>query len=120
MMEMNASQLPEGVLQASLLSEAMATLSKQTKLHRIYIIGGAQLYNASLKDESVADRVLLTQITRGHEDWTCDTFFPQLNASIWQKTSHRQHQEWLEGVDVPDGEVEEGKIAWRYELWTRK
>lgn len=100
----------------------MNALSKQEKLHRVYIIGGAQLYNAALTgaESEYADRILLTRIVKGDDAWTCDTFFPELDTNTWRKADHSEHAEWLQGVDVPSELVHEGDVAWQYELWVKK
>ena len=117
------SGLPEGVFQAKSLAEAMSLLASDSTppIHHTFIIGGAQLYTASLASENahLADRILLTRIAKGDEQWSCDTFFPELDESQWRKAGIEEHRQWLEGVEVPDGEVTEGEIAWRYEMWCR-
>lgn len=125
------SNLPDNVHQASSLSTALSLLSGEgpisTNLHRVFIIGGSQLYRSALDSESpsrtataTADRILLTRIVRGDEKWECDTFFPELDEQEWRQASHEEHQEWLQGLHVPEGLVEEGDVGWRYEMWVRK
>jgi hypothetical protein len=102
----------------------MASLSEDSdlskSLHRIYIIGGAQLYKASLESPEIADRILLTQITRGSEKWSCDTFFPELDNQAWKQATEQEHHDWLQGVDFSTSEVTEGDVAWKYQMWTRR
>lgn len=120
------SGVPDGVVRASSLSEAMQHLhssSATTKqLHHIFIIGGAQLYNAALSgiDAQYANRILLTRITRGDDEWTCDTFFPDLDTAKWEQATHAEHKDWLAGVDVPSDTVTEGDVGWQYEMWVKK
>ena len=115
------SGLSEDVLLASSLTEAFRLLRSQSEsLHRIYIIGGVQLYKESMREPDVADRILLTHITQGQEKWQCDTFFPELKKEEWSQCSAHEHQEWLKGVDVPTAEVWEGEVSWRYEMWVRR
>ena len=118
----SSRELPESVIKASSLREALASVlnEKSDQLARIFIIGGAQLYKAALQEADTTDRILLTQILRGHEDWECDTFFPELKPEDWRQSSTREHQDWLEGVDVPSEEMQEGGVSWRYEMWVRR
>jgi dihydrofolate reductase len=117
--------LPENVLHATSLRSAMQSLSTDAstseKLHHVFIIGGAQLYNKALQDHpEIATRILLTRITKGDDQWKCDTFFPQLEANQWRQCSIQEHREWLDGVEIPEEEVHEGEVAWKYEMWERK
>jgi len=115
--------LPDNVYCASSLDSALSLISSTSSLssilHRVFIIGGAQLYTSSLSTPT-ADRILLTRIVEGDDKWTCDTFFPALSEQEWRQASHAEHQEWLEGLDVPEGLVKEGEVAWRYEMWQRR
>lgn len=117
--------LPDNVLHAPSLQAAMQSLSTDpsisSKLHHVFIIGGAQLYiNALQEHPEIATRILLTRITKGDDQWKCDTFFPELDASQWRQCSIQEHRELLEGVEVPEEEVQEGDVSWKYELWERK
>lgn len=117
--------LPDNVLHAASLQAAINDLSTDPstaqKLHHIFIIGGAQLYTKALQDHpELATRILLTRITKGDDQWKCDTFFPELEASQWRQCSLQEHREFLDGVEVPEGEVQEGDVSWKYELWERR
>lgn len=95
--------------------------SIKDKLHHVFIIGGAQLYNKALQDHpEIATRILLTRITKGDDQWQCDTFFPELEESQWRQCSLQEHQDLLQAVDVPGEEVQEGDVSWKYELWERR
>ena len=86
----------------------MSTLSSLPSLHRIYIIGGAQLYSSSLtssssSEQSVADRILLTRITKGDEAWECDTFFPELSKEDFEaveEVASGRHTRFVNMKDV--------------------
>lgn len=49
----------------------------------IFVIGGAEIFKTSL---SKADRVYLTRI---HQNFDGDTFFPEISEDEWQLTSSR-------------------------------
>lgn len=102
------------------MRQLSSSASATGKLHRVYIIGGAQLYESSIRDHpEIASRILLTRITKGDEAWQCDTFFPELRTDQWRQCSLQEHRDWLQGVEVPEGEVTEGDVSWRYEMWER-
>ncbi|MGZ0015325.1 dihydrofolate reductase [Yeosuana sp. AK3] len=46
-----------------------------------FIIGGGEIYNQALK---FADTI---ELTRVHENFEADTFFPKLDVSVWQETA---------------------------------
>lgn len=47
--------------------------------HRLYVIGGAEIYNTFME---YADQILLTEIDKYYEG---DTFFPLIDSKKWQK-----------------------------------
>lgn len=49
----------------------------------IFVIGGAEIFNASLPQ---ADRIYLTRI---HHHFDGDVFFPEIDEAAWQLTSSR-------------------------------
>ena len=77
-------------------------LLKAATQETIFIIGGGEIYNLSME---VADRI---ELTRVHDKFEADTFFPEINTSRWQKTSETSH-----GID------EKHLHAFTYETWDR-
>ena len=59
--------------------EAALKISEQNKDPEPFIIGGGQIYKLAL-DKNLVDRVYLTKI---HEKFEGDTFFPKLNSD-WE------------------------------------
>ncbi|CAL1695736.1 unnamed protein product [Somion occarium] len=115
------------------LESALSLLSNPTKfekpIHRIFIIGGATLYNETLSlppsAPSFVDRILLTRIHS--PTFKCDTFMPDFQnqddmenrqQSRWKKASHAELQEWV-GFDVPEGMQEEKEIQYEFQMWVR-
>lgn len=93
--------------------EAVAALPGDT--HRTFLIGGAQLYNQSFAG-GLVDRVLLTRVMERLE---CDVFLHDFTAGAeWRRAPHAELCEWV-GFEVPEGEVEEKGIKYRYEMWVR-
>lgn len=73
---------PEGCLIANTLQEAMQLCPKNEDT---YIIGGGEIYNQSI---GIAD---ILEITRVHHTFDADTFFPDIDAEVWQLTNEVFH-----------------------------
>lgn len=58
--------------------------AKATNDNELFIIGGAQIYEQSLK---FADKIYLTQI---HHSFAGDAFFPQLNTNEWKEIERKK------------------------------
>lgn len=72
---------------------------------RVFVIGGAQLYKTALELPS-AKHILLTRV---HEEYDCDTFFPVDVESAewgWRKRSKDELEEFI-GEDLEDAVLEE-------------
>ena len=78
-------EAPDGVVVASSLEKAYETASSavsagsEAQSARCFIIGGGQIYAQALED---ADRLIITHVHTVIEG--ADTFFPQIDASVWQ------------------------------------
>ncbi|TKX27340.1 dihydrofolate reductase-like protein [Elsinoe australis] len=98
-----ASSIEDGISQ---LASKEAGLSKTPG--RYYIIGGSSIYEAALKLPHQKS-ILLTRI---HEEYDCDTFFPidleldQAKQQGWQKKSNAELSDFVE-EEVQDDDMEE-------------
>lgn len=72
--------------QAQSLPEALARAALLPGGEEVFVIGGAQLYAATL---ALADRLLLTQI---HHPFEGDTLFPAFDPAAWDLTLCEPHQ----------------------------
>ncbi len=72
---------PEGVIIVHSLEDAIdaAKSDKQP-----FIIGGGQIYKQALS-ANLVDKI---ELTRVHEDFEADAFFPELDTSSWKETSN--------------------------------
>jgi dihydrofolate reductase len=61
-------------------------LSACTNEDEVFIIGGAEIYKEALKE---TDRIYLTRV---HERFDADTFFPELDMDRWMETAREDHQ----------------------------
>lgn len=68
-----------------------------------FVIGGGSIYKQFI------DIAYKLYITRVHKDFEADTFFPEIDHSIWQLT---------EKIDVPYDE--QCGMSYTYEIWMRK
>ncbi|KAF5093466.1 hypothetical protein D0Z03_002400 [Geotrichum reessii] len=109
------------------LAAAAAAGSSPSK--RIYIIGGAQLYNSVLElatspaGEEFDVHVLLTEVARADgADTPCDTFFTGFLPEQWQKQSHADLVRFLdnEAVNVPRGKIAENDYEFEFTYWTKR
>ncbi|KAM0454634.1 hypothetical protein ACHAPV_005617 [Trichoderma viride] len=86
---------------------------------RVFVMGGAQIYEAALKHPS-AKRVLLTSI---NAEFECDTVFPLDltgdKAEGWERRSREELQAWT-GEEIEEGGQEEAGIKYEFQMWEKK
>ena len=97
-----------------------------TPATKAFVIGGAQIYGASLALPE-AKRVLLTSVM---DDFECDTFFPlRLSSGAeeeqkdgdgkkWAQRSKEELDAWT-GETVPEGVQEENGTRYEFQMWER-
>ncbi len=98
--------------------EAIEAVEK-TEVTRAFVIGGAQVYKASLERKETK-RILLTRVL---SEFECDTFFPlQLDESgksgCWERKSKEDLDRWV-GEQVPEGVQEENGTRYVFEMWEK-
>lgn len=111
------------------LESALSFLSEpgnfNSPIHRIFVIGGATLYNETLQlspsASSFVDRILLTRIQS--PTFECDTFMPDFQSvkgleSTWKQSSSAELREWI-GFDVAAGVQEEKGVQYEFQMWVR-
>jgi dihydrofolate reductase / thymidylate synthase len=107
--------LPDGVLSAGSLNEAMAILSGaeySEKVHDVFIIGGASVYEEALTSPSCA-KVFLTEVI--NEIDGLDTFFPRVPADKFRLIKRSKLQQsnefsfrFAEYESIPNDEIVDG------------
>ena len=75
-------KVPEGVIVVNSLEKALA-ISKNDS--QPFIIGGGQIYEQAI---SMVDKI---ELTRVHETFEADTFFPEIDTSLWEETKNEFH-----------------------------
>lgn len=75
-------QVPSGVIVVNNLEDAFdaAKSDKQP-----FVIGGGEIYKQAIP---YADKI---ELTRVHEDFEADTFFPKIDSTIWKESQNRYH-----------------------------
>ena len=76
-------KVPEGVIVVNSL-EAAIDVSKNDK--QPFIIGGGDIYKQAIL---IANKI---ELTRVHESFPADTFFPKIDTSIWKETNLVSHK----------------------------
>ena len=64
---------------ATVTSDPASVTSDQIGIHRLFIMGGGQIYAQALPD---MDRLIITHVHTVIED--ADTFFPAIDPAVWQ------------------------------------
>ena len=77
--------LPESVLQANSLENAIEMAQNEAGSEEIFIIGGGNIYKQSLH---ITDKIYLTEVKASLEG---DAFFPKLDAAEWTEISRISH-----------------------------
>jgi dihydrofolate reductase len=111
------------------LAAALAAAAESASAKRIYIIGGAQLYNSVLElaaspaGAALDVRVLMTEVARVDGiEIPCDTFFTGFVPAQWQKQSHAELVRFLdnEAIEVPQGKIAENDYEFEFTYWTKR
>jgi dihydrofolate reductase len=75
-------QVPKDVIVVNSLNEAIAHSKKDTQP---FIIGGGEIYKQAM---ALADKI---ELTRVHENFEADVFFPEIDNLMWKETSNTFH-----------------------------
>nr|WP_121273499.1 dihydrofolate reductase [Pedobacter schmidteae] len=92
-------QIP-GVEVTGSIADALALCAEETE---VFIIGGAEIYKSSM---ALTDRIYLTRV---HQSYAADAFFPEIDANLWEETDIEKH--------LPD---EKNKVAYTFSTLLRK
>ncbi len=78
----NNYQVTEGVIVVNSLTNAIDVAKND---NQPFIIGGGEIYKQAM---ALADKI---ELTRVHKNFEADTFFPEIDSTIWKKTSNTFH-----------------------------
>ena len=73
---------PNGVIIVNNIDDAIDACKNDSQP---FIIGGGEIYKQALK---IADKI---ELTRVHENFEADTYFPKIDPSIWKETANVFH-----------------------------
>ena len=76
-------QVPEGVIVVASLSDAINIAQNDSQP---FIVGGGEIYKQAM---AVADKI---ELTRVHENFDGDTFFPEIDSEIWKESAKSYHE----------------------------
>ncbi|KAF9997262.1 hypothetical protein BGZ79_009029 [Entomortierella chlamydospora] len=88
------------------------------QVDRIFLIGGAQLYDEGVKSVD-CENIFLTRI---HATVNCDTFFPNIEETQYKLLSSSESHTFLEKYlhePVQGGIIEEGDYKYEYTVYNR-
>ncbi|SFZ90881.1 dihydrofolate reductase [Flaviramulus basaltis] len=75
-------KVPDGVIVVNSLEDAIDASKNDSQP---FIIGGGEIYKQAL---TIVDKI---ELTRVHESFEADTFFPSIDTSIWKETANTFH-----------------------------
>lgn len=75
-------QVPAGVIVVNNLEDAFDAAKSD---HQPFVIGGGEIYKQAMV---FADKI---ELTRVHESFDADTFFPKIDPTIWKETNNTYH-----------------------------
>ncbi|KAF7557028.1 hypothetical protein G7046_g6140 [Stylonectria norvegica] len=107
----------EHPIRVASLEHALQIARARTDVARVFVMGGAQIYDAALKAPE-ARRVLLTSIAREFE---CDTFFPVVlgeGADGWARSGRDALEAWT-GESVAEEGEEEAGTRYEFQMWEK-
>lgn len=91
----------------------------QQSVHRVFVIGGVQIYKNAM-ESSLVNRIMLTRV---HGDnFECDAYFP-VNFTTNGQWEQRPFKDLISYIDIPNvpprEHEQEGGIDYSFEMWER-
>lgn len=109
--------IDENLLHAKSVQDSLQ-LIKDKNIERVYVIGGAEIYNEFIKS-GLVDNVLLTEIEHTEkEELDMDTFL-KFDVNQWTKQSKSELIEFT-GEEAIDDDIREDKFIYNYTLWQKQ
>ncbi|MDG1728835.1 MAG: dihydrofolate reductase [Algibacter sp.] len=75
--------VPQGVIIVHSLKDAIDASKNDSQP---FIIGGGQIYKQAM---SLVDKI---ELTRVHHDFDADTYFPEIDSTVWKETANTFHK----------------------------
>lgn len=107
--------IDDNIIHASSIESSLNLVSD---VERVFIIGGAEIYN-ELINNSLVSHLLITEIEHpSPESIEMDTFL-KFPLESWTKQPKSELQKFV-GDTVLEDDIKEGDFTYNYTLWTRK
>ncbi|KAI5959945.1 DFR1 [Candida pseudojiufengensis] len=113
----NVNIVDENVIQVNSIEESIEVVKNQKNIENIFIIGGAEIYNAFMNTKNLVDNLLITEIENSNEVIEMDTFL-NFDADKWEKQSKTKLNSFI-NEEVED-DIEENNFKYNYTLWQKK
>jgi len=81
----NKSYSADGITTFQSINDALSA-AEEKGLETVFILGGGEIYRQSM---AIADKLIITEV---HESFEGDTFFPEIDKSIWKEVSREKHK----------------------------
>lgn len=115
----NTNVVKDDVFWGDSFDSAMQHLQLREDISKIYVIGGADIYNQLMADPRVS-HLLLTEVaaTDTLAEVPMDRHL-QFRRDAWTRMPHLQLLQFT-GVAAAEGTIKEGDFAFEYTFWSRK
>lgn len=120
------NKILDGIIYSNSIGNSLSELEKYSSqsskvVERIFVIGGAEIYNELINDNRVS-HLLITDIDHKN-DVEVDTFlkFPMYTktASDWVKQGKADLQEFIGDEITINEDIQEGDFLYNYTLWKK-
>ncbi|CAL1198780.1 unnamed protein product [Candida parapsilosis] len=109
--------IDENILHASSVEDSLK-LVREENIERVYVIGGAEIYNEFIKS-GLVDNVLLTEIEHSEQEEIAMDTFLKFDVNQWTKSSKSELIQFT-GEEAIDDDNQENKFVYNYTLWQKR
>jgi dihydrofolate reductase len=110
--------LADATQQSTILVDSLESAFKAvdpTKHGRVFVIGGAQMYNLAIQHDDCS-HILLTRIKSKVD---CDTFFPTIDNKKFRLASHQELEDYVE-QQFPQGIQKHKELEYEFTLYIKE
>lgn len=111
------NKVENGVFLGNSFDNALDFLSNRDDVHKIFVIGGAELYNQLVEDPRVS-HVLLTEVSTADDTKVEMDTFLRFPRHAWNQSLHQELMQFT-GIDAPEDPIEESGFSYKYTMWRR-
>lgn len=96
---------------------ALEFLQNRQDIHKIFVIGGAEIYNLLINDPRIS-HLLLTEVSANNDATIPMDKFLHFPREAWTRSPHLQLLQFT-GIDATDSTIKEGDFSYNYSLWCK-